>query len=158
MNFTSRLWGAAVALFFAIGGLQAQNTVVILNKEGAITQYSLQEEGKMYFENDNLMIKATSSDPATSFPLANIKKVSFMETSDVNDVLVSSLNVFPNPTADYVYVAYAKEGDKVEVLSWNGVLLSQQNYSENEGVSLKNFPAGLYIVRLNGQSYKITKK
>ncbi len=150
----------AFILFSLSVSLCDAHTIIVMDNSGQITQYPIDESGKLRFLDDNIIIKSNVNAGEVTLPLASIKKISFGSDTDVNDVdnASSALSVYPNPTSDYVYVSYAEEGDDVEVYSWNGMLLGVQKYSDRTGVSLKSFPTGLYIVRLNGQSYKINKK
>ncbi|MBR5973135.1 MAG: T9SS type A sorting domain-containing protein [Paludibacteraceae bacterium] len=158
MKLASKL-GLMVALLFSCWTMtNAQNSVSILDKNGAITTYQMAQSGKIFFENDYLMIKETSNSNTKTYLLSNIKKVFFGEFSDIDDVNGTQVSIFPNPTTDNVYIAYAKEGDKTEIFTWNGILLAEKSYSIGNGVSLSEFPIGLYIIRINGQSFKISKK
>ncbi len=161
MKLIRKITSITIALLFCCGAVLNAQSVYVVNNSGAITSYSLSQEGKLYFENDNLMIITNANSAAQAIPLANIKKVTFNNTSDVYDVYDvngSEISIFPNPTTDNVYIAYAKDGDKTEIYTWNGILLSTKSYSIGNGVSLSEFPVGLYILRINGQSYKISKK
>lgn len=158
MKMTRKIGIMAIALFTFGAMVHAQNSVSIIDKSGKITGLSLSNDGKLYFENDNLMIKKSASDAVQTYALANIKKIVFTELSGLNDVEMENIAIFPNPTTDNVYVAYAKEGDKAELYTWNGLLLATKSYSTDNGVSLSEYPIGLYILRINGQSFKISKK
>lgn len=158
MKMTRKIGIMAIALFTFGAMVHAQNSVSIIDKSGKITGFSLSNDGKLYFENDNLMIKKSASDAVQTYALANIKKIVFTELSGLNDVEMENIAIFPNPTTDNVYVAYAKEGDKAELYTWNGLLLATKSYSTDKGVSLSEYPIGLYILRINGQSFKISKK
>lgn len=149
-----------VALLFSCWTMtNAQNSVSVLDKNGVITTYQLAQTGKMFFDNDYLMIKENSNSNAKPCLLANVKKIFFGTYSDIDDVNGGTqVSIFPNPTTDNVYIAYAKEGDKTEIFTWNGILLAEKSYSLGNGVSLSEFPMGLYILRINGQSFKISKK
>lgn len=153
---------AVIILLFSMSiSLCDAHTIIVMDNSGQITQYPIDESGKLAFLDDNIIIKSNINDKSgVTLPLAFIKKISFGGDTDVTDVdnASSALSVYPNPTSDYVFVSHAEEGDNVEVYSWNGMLLGEQKYSDRTGVSLKSFPTGLYIVRLNGQSYKINKK
>ena len=158
MKMTRKIGIMAIALFTFGAMVHAQNSVSIIDKSGKITGLSLSNDGKLYFENDNLMIKKSASDAVQTYALANIKKIVFTELSGLNDVEMENIAIFPNPTTDNVYVAYAKEGDKAELYTWNGLLLATKSYPTDKGVSLSEYPIGLYILRINGQSFKISKK
>lgn len=150
----------AVAIMLFLGsGASASNVVSVIRKStGEISFFELDDSGKLYFSDDDLVIQTTASSSPKSITLSDIAKVTFKEETSVSDVLADGQSVYPNPTNDYVYVSYVKEGARIDVYAWNGMLLKSEAYSQKTGVSLVELPVGMYVIRVEGRSFKIMKK
>jgi|GEM_PF-4738299 len=139
----------------------ANNYVSIIKKDGTIKQFEIQEDGKLFFEGNDMVVSESASVAENKIDLAEIEKVLFPKcagTGLADDLTTESISVFPNPTTDLVYISDTQDGSKVEIISWNGMLLNVQNYSVGRGVSLKEYPTGLYTLRVDGRTFKIYKK
>lgn len=155
----------------------ANNYVSIIKKDGTIKQFEIQEDGKLFFEGNDMVVSESASVAENKIDLAEIEKVLFNKSgagtgsaddssavdssavgSSADDLTTESISVFPNPTTDLVYISDTQDGSKVEIISWNGMLLNVQNYSVGRGVSLKEYPTGLYTLRVDGRTFKIYKK
>lgn len=81
----------------------------------------------------------------------------------VNDLDISKLTIYPNPTTDKVFIEYKESIDKVEVYSVLGqkVLDSTQNSSRVE-VDLQALSSGTYMIKIyvgnDNQLIKVVKK
>ena len=72
------------------------------------------------------------------------------------EVTLDSLQVFPNPTNDYIYIRALEKVDKVEVYDLLGklVLLNKQT----ERVNLSSLSKGLYLVKIySGEASQVKK-
>ena len=141
----------------------ANNYVSIIKKDGTVKQFEIQEDGKLFFEGNDMVVSESASVAENKIDLAEIEKVLFNKkcdagTGSADDLTTESISVFPNPTTDLVYISDTQDGSKVEIISWNGMLLNVQNYSVGRGVSLKEYPTGLYTLRVDGRTFKIYKK
>ena len=167
MKLRSNLIKGVVYAFLgslAVGiSANASNYVSIIKKDGTIKQFEIQEDGKLFFEGNDMVVSESASVAENKIDLAEIEKVLFNKKSDAgtglaDDLTTESISVFPNPTTDLVYISDTQDGSKVEIISWNGMLLNVQNYSVGRGVSLKEYPTGLYTLRVDGRTFKIYKK
>lgn len=81
----------------------------------------------------------------------------------VNDLDISKLTIYPNPTTDKVFIEYKESIDKVEVYSVLGqkVIESTQNSSRVE-VDLQALSSGTYMIKIyvgnDNQLIKVVKK
>jgi len=139
--------------------VQAATTVSVLEKNGGLKSYQVEESGKMYFSGDGLMIQEKSGSQAVSVNVSNIKKITFSSVSvgvDGNAAEQIALFAFPNPVKDVVFLAGVKKGEKVSVFAANGSLVSEISYEE-EGINLSSLPSGAYVLSVSGKSIKISK-
>jgi hypothetical protein len=108
-----------------------------------------------------MVVSESASVAENKIDLAEIEKILFPKSAGTglaDDLTTESISVFPNPTTDLVYISDTQDGSKVEIISWNGMLLNVQNYSVGRGVSLKEYPTGLYTLRVECRTFKIYKK
>jgi hypothetical protein len=72
----------------------------------------------------------------------------------IETVNADKLRVYPNPTADVVYIDNAN-GAAVKVYSQNGALLQS---SKESRIDLSGYPNGVYLLRIGAQTVKVIKK
>ncbi len=166
MKLRSNLIKGVVYAFLgslAVGiSANASNYVSIIKKDGTVKQFEIQEDGKLFFEGNDMVVSESASVAENKIDLAEIEKVLFNKsgagTGLADDLTTESISVFPNPTTNFVYISDTQDGSMVEIFSWNGMLLNVQKYSVERGVSLKEYPTGLYTLRVDGRTFKIYKK
>jgi hypothetical protein len=150
---------ALATMLFLGSAASASNVVSVIRKStGEISSFELEDSGKLYFSDDDLMIQISETSSPKSISLSDIAKVTFKEGTGVDDILSDGQSVYPNPTSDYVYISYVKEGAEVNVYAWNGMLLKTDAYSQQDGVSLVEMPVGMYVIRVDGRTFKVVKK
>lgn len=152
-----------LAFILCIGiyiGLNAQNVVVVENNDNTTQTFALGEQGEMLFteNNDSLVVRISEND-YTSFLLSEINKIYFVHVSSVSDIDVqNTMFVYPNPARDFIKIANnCQENQILSIYSIDGRMLVKQNYSANEGIDISSLKEGLYIVKLNGQTFKFSK-
>ncbi len=70
--------------------------------------------------------------------------------------------VFPNPATDKIWIR-TEEKAEIEICTSQGILVQQiRNYQPGQSISLGSIPSGLYIIRIQGDSFyragKLIKK
>lgn len=152
-----------LAFILCIGiyiGLNAQNVVVVENNDNTTQTFALGEQGEMLFteNNDSLVVRISEND-YTSFLLSEISKIYFVYVSSVSEIDVqNTMFVYPNPARDFIKIANnSQENQILSIYSIDGRMLVKQNYSANEGIDISSLKEGLYIVKLNGQTFKFSK-
>ena len=67
------------------------------------------------------------------------------------------LNLFPNPVRNKLSVTMAQQAE-ISVYNLNGQLhIRQQLNAGSNTLDLSSMPAGVYIVRIGGKSFKLIK-
>lgn len=125
--------------------------------DGQIVNISLKEEPVTTYSDGNLVIKTTKT--TISYPLEKVKKYTYTTVAD------------GITTPQTMKAAFSKDGETLtftdvrpntKILLYNvaGQLLRRIN-SDKTGkviVSVSGFPTGVYVVKANGGTYKITKR
>ena len=88
--------------------------------------------------------------------IANIKKIYFAPptNTDVNDTLVNTIIVYPNPTQDILMIQGA-ESQTLRVYNLQGSLLLTQWGNQ---ISVGNLPDGTYLLQIGTQVVRFIKK
>ncbi len=68
-------------------------------------------------------------------------------TTSLNELLNLTLNLYPNPTSDYVYFSEAQTGS-LQLYNLQGKLVDEMSLQNTQKLNLKHLRSGLYICRL----------
>ena len=67
--------------------------------------------------------------------------------SGIDDIIVSQLQIFPNPTKDEVFIKSDLQLEKAEIYSLTGTLLIQEN-NFTEKISVSALSQGVYLLKV----------
>jgi len=83
-------------------------------------------------------------------------------TTGINEIGNEEVSVFPNPATDDFSIDLGNQnGRMVRISIYNemGELITEINSpNQQENISTKNFPAGFYFVKVEGDNFKATRK
>ena len=71
------------------------------------------------------------------------------------------INLFPNPTSDYLHIHLSEltGNTSIQLFTMNGALKHSENLQyKTRIVDVSNYEPGLYILKINQNNEKITKK
>ncbi len=161
MKLNNLLKTFAMGAALVIPSLQssASNTdVKVLMKAGDTSVYTVTPVGKVYFEGDNLLISTNGSTTDANISIAAIQKVLFAVNSSVSSVASESgLSISPVPATTQFQVNGVEGMAQVSVYSLSGVLVKSAVVSDGGSVSILGLASGVYIVKVNGVTFKLTK-
>ena len=80
---------------------------------------------------------------------------STLSTNNVPTIPATSISVFPNPASYHFTISGITENTLVSISNLTGQIVLQQIVSPSESVSVNHLPAGIYIVRINGESQRL---
>lgn len=70
-----------------------------------------------------------------------------------------SIDVYPNPAVNKLFVNTKQQISELSILTYNGILLKHQlPYTNNAEIDIATLPNGLYILQIDDGEKKITKK
>ena len=70
---------------------------------------------------------------------------------DINDPLIESLEIYPNPVEDYLWLTVNNLVETIEVMDVSGKLRSRLNAIQINQFDLSGLSAGIYFLRLRGE-------
>lgn len=148
-------------LFAAFVSVQSQS-LYIKTIDGVITTKSLSALERFTFSNNNLLINYLSG-PVETYSLGNISKLSFQSAVIGVDELNLSGNdlmkVYPNPVRDIIYIQNAPAFSyEVSIYRITGsLILNTQISSGEKTINVGFLQSGLYLLNVNGRTFKFVK-
>ena len=120
----------------------------------------LQDVKKFYFEGENIVFKLGDG-TTTSFAMNDVKKMTLTynepDPTEVEE-FASENGLYPNPVSDVLYFNFNVGADVVmQIYSATGQLVKEENLSSDGAVDVSNLSEGLYIVKIDGKTYKFSK-
>lgn len=155
-----------VALFFLFGvGLTyGQTTVKVTLLDNTEQSYSVEPDGKLWFNNSDLIINPNNLTDPITVSLSDIRKITFKDnenTTGIREVVKTKadIHIFPNPTHNYFDIqSSGTEKLNVHIFNTNGTLVTNGTYVAGNRVDISHLTTGVYIVVINNQSFKLIKQ
>ncbi len=145
-----------VALLWS-GGLRAQKCAVVETTSGERMEYLLSDLPRIVYSDAKVVL--TTNKTVVNFNPQEVKKIYLGEsTTDISDVkgpdgtlkMQDNMLSLSGYTANEAVVLYTIDGRQL----WQEHVDAQGRLT----ISLSQLPAGIYIIKTNNQSVKITKK
>ena len=134
------------------------NTLVVKMKNGAETAFFLKDKPNVTFEGTNL--KVVSEKTTTSFALADVLRFTYVkrDPSGIDQQVIDPTEI--SYEDGVLVISQIKAGAFVGVYALDGKLVRQLK-AQRAGtyrLSLSELPTGLYLVKADNVTYKITKQ
>ena len=145
-----------ILIYIIFCSLQTMATnLVIEHRSGAEEMQDIALIGKLVFVEENIQLLDKDGNILATEPIANVKKICFTPTNtNVNDTLVNTILVYPNPTQDVLMIQGA-ESQTLRVYNLQGNLLLTQ---WGKQISVGNLPDGTYLLQIGTQVVRFIKR
>ena len=113
--------------------------------------------GQWFFVENTIQLLDKSGNILATEPIANIKKIQFATNgtnADVNDMVVHTIIVYPNPTQDILMIQGAAS-QTLRVYNLQGSLLQTEWGNQ---ISVGNLPDGTYLLQIGTQVVRFIKR
>lgn len=134
--------------------------LVLWEKSGLTTDFLLENGVTITFSDGNLVLTNDVAD-ITDFDLDGIWKWTYVDISDHSSGIQSiSSDYSVQFGGDMIVFRNLKAGSNISLYAVNGILLMNKTIA-NDGdytFQLSNLSQGVYVVNVNGKTYKIVKK
>lgn len=111
--------------------------------------------GKWVFVETDLQLLDKEGNILATEPLANVRKIVFSnESTAVDNVVMGSIVVYPNPTQDMLYIQ-GIEAQTLRVFNLQGHVLQT---TEGTQMSVVNLPTGTYLLQIGTQVVRFIKQ
>ncbi len=133
-------------------------TLIIQMKNGSENAFFLKDKPKVTFEGSNLKVSAETGD--VSYALADVLRFTYAKKSQtgINEQV-------ENPTGvafegDVLVISHLKANATASIYTLDGKLIRQlkPQHTGTYRVNLSEMPSGLYLVKADNVTYKITKR
>ncbi len=125
---------------------------------------ALQKIGKLVYSGDSLLVYDNEGTLVYGDLFENVKHVRYSDerppisVDDKQGVDALQVVVYPNPTADVLYVDNAEVGE-VRLYSAEGRLMRVvEAYEGRVAVDMSGYPAGTYLLFCGGEVFSVIKK
>lgn len=149
------------SMFFATKASSQSLYLDIVKWEGASKSASLDEVRKITFSNNNLVLNYTAG-TSENVSISEIRKIVFGTTTGTDKLqpLENSLQVYPNPASDLVYLKNIPDtAVDVTIYTLSGIQVAAYRLSSiRDNIYVGNLSEGMYLLKANGQISKFTKR
>lgn len=149
-----------VSFFFGLSGLfaSAQTELIVKLNDASEQNYSISENGRIYFEDENLMIDEGGQLP-TGIAIASIRNITFAKnTTSIPQVNKDDSYIYPNPARDIINIVTSSDTEiSIIIYDLNGRKVLQRNVFSGEQIDVTQLPAGFYLLKMNNKTIKFTK-
>jgi len=142
--------------------LQAQQGLIVKSSSGSTTAISYNDVAKLTFANEIMTVVSPAGAAGQSFSLATTSLISFGDVTPnaINELKGNAtINLYPTLAKSNLYLQGAMEGSNASVYSLTGSKVMQINIkSDVENINVSDLKAGIYMLRVNGQTFKFNKQ
>lgn len=137
-----------------------QNTLIVLTKDNVLHQFVLADKPKVTFEGTQLKVTCEKASASASFNLSDIIRFTYAgkDASGIDEMTVNPTEI--SMEEGVLVISQMKANSTVNVYSMDGKLVRQLT-AQRAGtyrLSLSSLPVGVYIVKADTITYKITKR
>ena len=133
-------------------------TLIILMKNGSENAFLLKDKPKVTFEGTSLKVSAATGD--VSFALADVMRFTYAKksTSGISEQVENPTGV--SFEGDVLVISQLKANTTASIYALDGKLIRQlkPQRAGTYRISLSELPSGLYLVKADNVTYKITKR
>jgi len=142
--------------------LQAQQGLIVKSSSGSTTAISYNDVAKLTFANEIMTVVSPAGAAGQSFSLATTSLISFGDVTPnaINELKGNAtINLYPTLAKSNLYLQGAMEGSNASVYSLTGSKVMQITIkSDVENINVSDLKAGIYMLRVNGQTFKFNKQ
>lgn len=133
-------------------------TLIILMKNGSENAFFLKDKPKVTFEGTSLKVSAATGD--VSFALVDVMRFTYAKksTSGISEQVENPTGV--SFEGDVLVISQLKANTTASIYALDGKLIRQlkPQRAGTYRISLSELPSGLYLVKADNVTYKITKR
>ena len=160
MKLSTLFTQTLLLLFCFLEQISSQTVLTVKYIDENEQMFSVPEDGKLYFESGYLLIDEGDG-VFTGIKIAEIRKITFLSSvpnTEENTQGNKSYYIYPNPAHNSVWLQGGNdEKITVSIFSINGQLLLQKELKQNEELDIGHLLPGLYLVKANDQTFKLSK-
>ena len=132
--------------------------LVVWMKNGEKVYYNLKEYPKTTFSGSNVVI--TTNTMEVAYPLEQVLRYTYENLASDIEALLTDKEVYVSREGDVITFQNLHSAQPIQVFSIDGKLLETHSVNDKQStsLSLNAYPTGVYIVKVNGTTYKMMKR
>lgn len=151
---------AMLAMPTAMQAADKQNTLIVLTKNNVLHEFVLADKPMVTFEGTQLKVTCEKASASATFNLSDVIRFTYdrKDATGIDEMTVKPAEV--SMEEGVLVISQMKANSTVNVFAMDGKLVSQLT-AQRAGtyrLSLSSLPAGVYIVKADNITYKITKR
>lgn len=138
-------------------------SLVVQPKTGSQNTFALNDIQKITFSSGTMSLIKTDA-TQSDYTISEVQKLWFamVNTTAISEVTSASSNlaVYPNPTADVLFIKGAAASSQAKVYNLSGIALSVPSTHLADGLQLNvsALPQGVYLIQIDGEIIKFQKR
>ena len=135
-----------------------RKTIIVTTLDGTTMEYLIDEDTKIKVEKPYLVIE--TDNVVLNYELENMKNLRYGKkfiSDGIEDVIVENGQPFQYKD-ETLFFKDLPENSQVGIFTLDGKTVVNHQCSGEASLSLNSLPSGMYIVKINNESYKILKK
>jgi len=154
------LFMTILAMPMVVRAADKQNTLIVLTKNNVLHQFVLADKPKVTFEGNQLKVTCEKASASASFNLADIVRFTYAakDPSGIDETTVDPAEI--SMQEGVLVISQMKANSTANVYSMDGRVVRQLTAPRagTYRLNLSSLPAGVYIVKADNITYKITKR
>ena len=128
----------------------------IWQNDGNVMNINLNDEPVTTYSEGNLLIRTKNS--SITYPLEKVKKYTFVSSSDIQEI--NGMDASFSQDGETLIFRNLKENTNIEIFTVSGQVVKKINNGKHSKatVSVSNLPIGVYVIKANDLTFKITKR
>jgi hypothetical protein len=135
-----------------------RKTIIVKTLDGTTMEYLIDKDTKVKIEKPNLIIETEGV--VLTCELESMGQIRYGKRYIETGVgsLISDYATPFKMKDELLYFNDLKEDTQITIYSSDGKTIISRRYSGNAQISLNVLPAGIYLVKMNDETYKLLKK
>ena len=141
-------------LLCCCGSIMADQVLQIVKADGQTHTINLNQEPVTTYEDGNLVI--TTINATISYPLETIRKFVYISGSDdIQNIKGDKFEI--SKDGKFLTLSGIKSDTEAYLYSVNGMLMERIRVTSSTSISinLESYPLGVYMIKVDGATYKI---
>jgi hypothetical protein len=144
-------------LFVSALAVKADDMLLqIWQADGQVLTIALSEEPVTRYADGNLIITTTKT--SITYPLEKVRKYTYISTDGISSL--EGMKSRLSQDGETLTFSGLSQGTEITIYSASGLVLRKvkSGPQSKTTVSVSDFPPGVYLVKVNSLTYKITKR
>ena len=141
-------------LLCCCSGIMADQMLQVVKMDGQTHTINLNQEPVTTYEDGNLVI--TTINATISYPLETIRKFVYISgTDDIQNIKGDKFEI--SKDGKFLTLSGLKSDTEAYLYSVNGMLMERIRVTSSTSISinLESYPLGVYMIKVDGATYKI---